>query len=808
MTVRAFGVGKPRGRGRLALAGLLMTTTALVLAPKVEAAGVIFDPSRLDLQWRYVGIPALSADGTMFVGNVHDTLNSLFTAYHDPGTGTTSASGFGGSTAAYGMTGDGRYVVGLSEMPGGGDRAFRWDTEAGMMLNLGLLDPGNPLGESYANDISGGGETVVGGYFRPGALRAFAWIDGATTGEVGNEQMYQLKGLASASRWYATSISDTGRYATGGSNGTINGFATASLAVRWDLSGLEAGGTGSDVLLNLGSLTGVDGGYSVGHDISADGRMVVGAAADESGFSKAFRWVEGSTTGDVDNVQMHSLGALGHDPSNWSEARALSRDGQYVVGWSQANLAHDLAFRWSEATGMESMHDWLDRNGVSVGGLILTDATAISDDGLVIAGLMTVPGEGERAYIARVAPPPDPGPGPGPGAGLMDVEEYNRSLFSVTSVAHAGEFLTWLPMNGAHHRPLMQQGNLADGHCAWAVGDLGVHGASQTGLGLAEAGGCVELFGGAVTAGLGIGASHSWQQLALGGSSRLGGQYVVGEVDWQPDGTPLLLSVTGMLGGWRADIHRGYTNGGATAYSDGTTGVTGGVVRVRADWLEAATIGNTTINPWASAAFGQLHVNGFTESGGPFPARFAAQTLGSTDIRLGDRGNGTLKPDDPERDRRSGAPERDRAGSGGQRDRPVRLQPGRRPVWPDLAARGDGARPPDQRQPGGVGIAAPGERRPGSIDLWLYRPQGCFLRLLPQSGPREASPDRRSAAQAERRPRRWAALDAYSAGWAVASEPARAGIQMIQAARRTEAAVTREAVERTGTKAKLPLSTR
>ena len=217
----------------------------------------------------------------------------------------------------------------------------------------------------------------------------------------------------------------------------------------------------------------------------------------------------------------------------------------------------------------------------------------------------------------------------------MDVAEYNRSLFSTTSVAQAGEFLTWLPMNGAHHRPLMGQGSLADGPCVWATGDLGVHGASETALGLAEVGGCVALFGGSVTAGLGIGTSHSWQQLALGGSSRLNGQYVVGEVDWHPDGTPLLLSLTGMLGGWQADIHRGYSNGAVTAYSDGVTGIGAGVVRLRADWLEAATLGNTSINPWASVAVGRQQIGAFTESGGPFPAHFDAQTLGMAELRLG-----------------------------------------------------------------------------------------------------------------------------------------------------------------------------
>jgi uncharacterized protein with beta-barrel porin domain len=46
-------------------------------------------------------------------------------------------------------------------------------------------------------------------------------------------------------------------------------------------------------------------------------------------------------------------------------------------------------------------------------------------------------------------------------------------------------------------------------------------------------------------------------------------------------------------------------------------------------------IGNTSVNPYASLGFGSLHVNGYSESGGPFPAVFNAQTIGHADIRLG-----------------------------------------------------------------------------------------------------------------------------------------------------------------------------
>ena len=645
MAARPFGTVSRRLKvSRLMGLTMLLGTTAIVTMPRAEAAGEIVDPSRPDNV--YYHIPAVSGDGTIFVGSAYDIPNRIFTGYYEAAGGVTRLPSFGGDSRIYGMSGDGRYVVGYSRNGASYSRAFLWDAPNGDFIDLGLLYPSIPNAHSIARDISGDGRRVVGTYSRPGITRAFAWIKDATTGEVDNEQMYRLNSLDDANNWGANAISDDGRYVVGYSDGN----ATSSLAVRWDISGLEAGGTGSDVILNLGSLTG-ENGYSGATDISANGQVVVGRAADADGIMRAFRWVEGATGGVAGNVQMYDLGTLALSRSDAeSEANAVSRDGAYVVGWSGTDEEEvSLAFRWTEEGGMESVEDWLARNGVTVAaGQSLTDATAISDNGQVVAGVMTMPDWSSRAFIARVSadepgpgpgpgpdPDPGPGPGPGPGTGIMDVEEYQRSLFSTTQVAHAGEFLTWLPMNGAHHRPLMQQASLSEGHCMWATGDFGVHGASGTGLGLAEAGACVDLLGGSVKAGLGVGTSHSWQTLALGGSSRLSGQYVIGEVDWQPDGTPLLLSLTGMLGGWNADIHRGYSNGAATAYSDGKTGLGAGVIRLRADWLGAAQIGNTSINPWVSVAAGRQHIAAFTETGGSFPAHFDAQTLGMAEVRLG-----------------------------------------------------------------------------------------------------------------------------------------------------------------------------
>ncbi|WP_332699590.1 autotransporter outer membrane beta-barrel domain-containing protein, partial [Devosia sp.] len=237
------------------------------------------------------------------------------------------------------------------------------------------------------------------------------------------------------------------------------------------------------------------------------------------------------------------------------------------------------------------------------------------------------------AYLGRV----------GAQSGLMDVAEYTNSLFANARMAQMGVDLTWLPMNGAHHRPLMAQGRVADDSCLWSVSDLAQR--NDGGMGLTEVGACGALGDGSVTAGLGVGASTAWQGLALGGSARMSGAYVMGEVDWQPDGTPLLLSLTGMLGGWEANVARAYSNGAATDISTGSTAVGAGMVRARLDWQEALVFSSVSINPWASVSVGRTDIGGYTEQGGAFPAQFNGQQIVQSEVRLGVTAVAELTPE-------------------------------------------------------------------------------------------------------------------------------------------------------------------
>lgn len=598
------------------LSGLLMATTALVMVPEVEAQ----QTGSLN-SWGS-NLHDVSGDGRVFVG-ILDNGDDTSSAIIGDANGTRVIPGLNPNySRAYAINGNGTVVVGETYNEAGTNiRAWRYVANggAGAAVDLGQLIRNMGSEQVYGRAVSGDG-TRVGGFSQwNGNRRGWVWIEGGTGGVAGNEQMYMLNGLDGGyNRSGVVGLSDDGRYAVGMSDGD----ALTSLAVRWDLAPLAGGGEAG--ILNLGALTGMRG-HSVAMATSSNGSVVVGRSDDADGRMRAFRWREGATNGVASNVQMLNLGSLGGEQSF---AEGVSRDGVWVVGHSDVDEELQLGFRWSEETGMESINDWLERHGVTTGN-VLNAANGISDDGRVVVGQMIDPTTGNiYGYLARSDSDN--------GGGLMNVDEYQRTLFDgAGSVANAGELLMWLPMNGAHHRPLMMTPSLSGDMCAWATGDFALHSGTSTGLGLAEMGACGDLAGGAVRLGGAVGTSRSWQDLALGGSSRMAGQYVLGEVDWQPDGTPLLLSLSGTIGSWQAQVDRAYSNGEDIGISRGETNAVGGVVRLRADWLNAAVLGNTSITPWTSIGLGTLHVNGFTEQGGPFPARFDAQNLAHVDVRLG-----------------------------------------------------------------------------------------------------------------------------------------------------------------------------
>jgi probable HAF family extracellular repeat protein len=147
-------------------------------------------------------------------------------------------------------------------------------------------------------------------------------------------------------------------------NGNAFGISADGKVVVGD-SGSVAFRYKNGVMTLLGVLPG--GSFSVAHDVSSDGNVIVGYSSSSSGL-QAFRWENNFMTG------------LGYLPGFTMEScgNAVSGDGTIVVGYSKSAGGEMRAFRWENGV-------MTDLGGLPGGGHNVV-ANAISADGSVIVG--------------------------------------------------------------------------------------------------------------------------------------------------------------------------------------------------------------------------------------------------------------------------------------------------------------------------------------------------------------------------------------------------------------------------------------
>jgi probable HAF family extracellular repeat protein len=296
----------------------------------------------------------------------------------------------GNSSNACGVSADGRVVVGTTTNAEGRSRIFRWTAADGMM-NLGTMPEGRNSG-AYA--VSADGRTVFGwcdyyyqGYYWNTFPVRWTPPEGLNWGS-SREWPYAVSADGSVVVGYSSSSLRAFRWRVAGGwddLGHLGGGYSAAYGVSADGSvvvGESRNAAGRDrafrwteaegEMQSLGTLQGYD--SSRANAVSADGAVVVGWAENAAGQSRAFRWTEASG-------RMQNLGTLG---GNRSEAYAVSANGAVVVGMAYNAANQRRAFRWTATGGMEDLNTTY--ASLLTNGSELYEARAISPDGRYIVG--------------------------------------------------------------------------------------------------------------------------------------------------------------------------------------------------------------------------------------------------------------------------------------------------------------------------------------------------------------------------------------------------------------------------------------
>ncbi|WP_147292573.1 autotransporter domain-containing protein [Undibacter mobilis] len=568
----------------------LLASTMIVGAPALSEAADIQTLGSLGGSAVFLGSNPISADGTVVVGASNITGNTARHAFRWSGgvmTDIGTLPGGGTYSRAYGVSGDGNVVVGEASIAGDAiNHAFSW-TAGGGMIDLGTLGGSNSL--AYA--ASANGSVIVGRSEITGNTntRAFRWSGGVMT---------DLGTLAGHTDSEAVGVSADGSVVAGNSSDPAMG---TSIAFRW------VGG----VMTGLGTLGGVT---STAAALSADGSTVVGVA-DNSVSGHAFRWNSGVMT---------DLGTLGGIQSN---ANAVSANGAVVVGSAEDAGFVTRAFRWTAATGMQSVESLLATAGVSLApGRYLQNANGVSADGSVIVGKY----DNGPLYIARLS---------SSATGIITTDEAARSFASLGALGQTGNAAISSSLGTMSQYATQTQNGGSNPNAQFSVFATGGYDTDPTASGSL---GLTMKLGNNIIAGAMLEADHIKTNMATNGGAKMngggGGLFIAAMPDtglqWLASASVLTI---------KGDITRGYLNGNAPASSTGSTRGNGFGALARIGWAFDAMKG-VKITPFASYTLTSIKFNGYTETDGVFAAQIDDFTDRAQTSRLGADARYTFAP--------------------------------------------------------------------------------------------------------------------------------------------------------------------
>ena len=596
-------------------------------APPFEGLGILpgFDFSEAN---------AVSADGSVVVGYSEIGSGAAHAVRWADGVMTYLGTLGGSDSVAYAVSANGGVVVGTSHTAyGAGNQvyhAFRW--ENGTMTDLGTLN-GHSTGISQGYGVSANGNVVVGqstGGSGPGSggPHAFRWVkDGI--GSNGGGTMTDLGTLGGYYSW-ARGLSSDGNVVVGGSRIDPTNISSEQHAFRW-VAGATGGVAGNSQMYDLGTLGGL---MSDAYATSANGNVVVGKSLLASNnYYHAFRWVGGATGGVAGNLQMYDLGTLG---GNVSYALGVSADGGKVVGYSEIAGGDDRAFLWTEADGMKSVQDLLTAAGTNLTGWALEYGIDISADGNVIVGSGTNPDGTLEAWIARLTF--------NGGGGIITETEVARSFASLGALGRTGNAALGATLSTmSQYATQSMDNNACNAQDCPRYSVFAVAGYDSDPSGFGKLGLTMRLDEEGLVGGALIGADYIRTDMYADGEATMRGGSAGLFVARAPEaGLQWLVGLSGLT--ISGDVDRGYHNGNTPTTSRGNTTGNGYGIEARAGWTYDQLVSKTKITPFASYTFSSIRYDGYTESGGPFPASFAAFTDEMQTTRLGMDVRYTLAP--------------------------------------------------------------------------------------------------------------------------------------------------------------------
>ena len=567
---------------------LLAAATAALHASNFTDAhtGASAAPSRTYTQ-------GVSSDGTTSVGSSY-----LGSAYKIVGTTYTALANLSGGTTstATAASSNGSKIVGYAVDNNSVYQAVLWNGAGAPSL----LDSGAIHTYSGATAISATGSTIVG-YLNTGTPNlddAFYYRTGAIT-SLNSFFAGQASRAAGVSADGNLIVGTAGDYLPGpnSANGFIFNITTSALTIVDASANIPAFATAMLTLTQLNAISG-NGLVTVGYAYSD---TVSSTPSDALAFSR-------TSTGTY-----AALGKLG-GAFSWSIARAVSSDGSVIVGQSLDAVSRSQAFVYQ--SGAMSGLGFLGTGDES-------DATGVSADGQVIVGYSRITSGGAVRHAFVYA-----------NQTMLDADEWLRSLNGPGSILAMTTSLNQLPLEGAHHRPLMSYDTMGKQNQVWATGDFGASSRQSNSHMTSGEIGVSQTYGDFV---LGIAAGHASlnQDLLFGGSASIAGNYLLAEADYRLPDRESIVSLVLLRGDYDADATRGYATGSGNDTSSGSTGLKTSSARLRYDGPAQQFTGNFSATPFISYTATRTTADAYAETGGSFPASFGAQEHTAQEGRLG-----------------------------------------------------------------------------------------------------------------------------------------------------------------------------